>query len=142
MKVLGIDPGLRATGVAIWDGKRMVAKTIRPKGRDLQGRIQQLLNRMPLIAVKVAVIEKPQVYQGALQKGDPNDLIDLAILVGAVYGQLLADHVLLPTPAQWKGQAPKPVHHERIRKRVPGLGRCSKDALDAVGLCLYGVDHA
>jgi hypothetical protein len=141
MNILGIDPGLRACGVAEQTRTGAAAWTIRPKTRTLTERIQEILPRIYRGPWDLVVIEKPQIYQGHLQKGDPNDLIDLAVLVGAIIGHVSATKILLPLPAEWKGQVPKDIHHRRIRKRVPGLGRCSKDALDAVGLYLYGVDH-
>jgi hypothetical protein len=141
ISIIAIDPGLRCTGVAYytplgdWE-----ASSIRPKGRSLIERIDQILERIGSDYWDLAVIEKPQVYQGRLQKGDPNDLIDLAVLVGALVCHINATKFLLPRPQEWKGQVPKEIHHRRIRKAVPGLGRQSKDALDAVGLGLYGME--
>jgi hypothetical protein len=139
--IIGIDPGLRCTGVAAFDGNEWAVLSIRPKAHDLVGRIVEicarLANRGPW---DLAVIERPQVYRQGLMKGDPNDLVDLAVLVGALTVTLNAKRTLLPRPAQWKGQVPKEIHHDRIRKQVPGV-EGSKDALDAVGLALWG-SHA
>lgn len=141
MNILGIDPGLRACGVASVTGEgHWYAGTIRPKTRTLQERIQEIVRHMPRIPWDLIVIEMPQIYQGYKQEGDPNDLLRLSLLVGALIVSLDGE-ILLPLPSQWKGQVPKEIHHRRIRARVPGLGRQSKDAMDAVGLALYGVDH-
>lgn len=66
------------------------------------------------------VIEKPQVYRAAQSKGDPNDLITLAIRVGwyQEYFESRGVSVYLVTPAMWKGQVPKPVHHRRIANKL------------------------
>ena len=148
--ILAIDPGLNACGVATMTrGAGVVAKTIRPKGRGLLPRIEQILDALPAQPVPfgphpwdLLVIELPQIYQRGKQEGDPNDLIKLAVLVGAITTRVDALKILLPLPAEWKKQVPKKIHHQRIRTRVPGLGRCSMDAMDAVGLCLYGVEYA
>lgn len=150
MRILGIDPGLNACGVAIYDTEtktvesvftvrtKITLSTLALRVLSVCGEISYLTGSETLDLV---VIEKPQVYQGALQKGDPNDLIDLTVLVGALVQGSRRSEILLTTPRQWKGQVPKNIHHKRIRKRLPDLGRCSKDAMDAVGLCLYGADH-
>ena len=141
MKVLGIDPGFRACGVAYFDGVWQ-AVTVRPKGRGLWPRVCEILRVLGPVTVDVLVVERPQIYEQRLMKGDPNDEVMLAVLVGALARHVTATKVLLPTPHDWKGQTPKDISHARIRKRLPALGVCSKDALDAVGLALYGVDHA
>lgn len=53
------------------------------------------------------VIEKPQVYNVARSKGDPNDLIDLAIKVGMLCAWYPNHELVLPR--EWKGQLPKDV---------------------------------
>lgn len=63
-----------------------------------------------------AVIEKPQVYRAAKSKGDPNDLITLAIRVGRYVEKLAMRGIAcnLVTPVEWKGQVPKEIHHRRV----------------------------
>ncbi len=66
------------------------------------------------------VSEIPIVRQRGSGKGDPNDLIDLAGVVGAICGALgSSNHFLLdvewtPIPEQWKGQLPKEVSKQRV----------------------------
>jgi len=141
MKVLGIDPGFQAAGLAYFDGATWSTRTVRPKLRGILPRCEEIRDALTSFGPwDLAVIERPQVYAQRLMKGDPNDEIMLAVLVG-----YLAAHcdcpVLLPTPHDWKGQTPKAISHARIRKRVPDLGPCSKDALDAVGLALWGLER-
>jgi hypothetical protein len=66
--------------------------------------------------VTSAIIERPQVYRPSLSKGDPNDLITLAIRVGQYKERLETRgvNVSLVLPATWKGQVPKGIHHGRI----------------------------
>ena len=81
-----------------------------------------------------------QVYRQLQQKGDPNDLIALAILGGALLN-LAALHREMPTPRVWKGAVPKKIHHQRLRAdhRWIGTQQINADTLDAIGLALYGV---
>lgn len=73
------------------------------------------------------VIEKPQVYRGRASKGDPNDLITLAITVGRYVEQAsgrVPVHLVLPTT--WKGQIKKEIHHPRI---LGALSQAERDLL-------------
>jgi len=62
-------------------------------------------------------IELPQVYVRSRSKGDPNDLILLAGLVGALthwfHGMTFMYH-----PHAWKGTVPKEIMTARILKRL------------------------
>jgi hypothetical protein len=63
-----------------------------------------------------AVVEVPQVY--ARSKGDPNDLVDVAVMAGAAAISAAAA-AFCPTtfvrPCEWKGQTPKSVCWKRAR---------------------------
>jgi hypothetical protein len=57
------------------------------------------------------------VYPGA-QKGDPNDLIHLAVAVGVVCA---LNERKLYTPRAWKGNLTKSIHHARCMQDIlPG----------------------
>ena len=64
----------------------------------------------------MVVIEKPQIYPSRLSKGNPNDLITLALQVGRYIERLEAQGatVTLALPHEWKGTIPKDIHHKRI----------------------------
>lgn len=94
------------------------------------------------------VIELPQVYRASRSKGDPNDLIRLAVLVGRLQqlAEVRGSEVTLVQPATWKGQVPKDVHHKRLMERLcreeleklESLHKTYRhNALDAVGLGLW-----
>lgn len=141
--VLGIDPGLRCTGVAWHVNNKIGWLSIRPKTTALIDRVREITQAVSRVISEqrwsLVVIEKPQVYQRSKQKGDPNDLIDLTLVVGAIMAHVEGE-LELPRPNRWKGQVPKHVHHRRIRQRVPIDTRVSSDAMDAVGLVLYGLE--
>jgi len=92
------------------------------------------------------VIEIPQVYVRARSKGDPNDLIMLAGLVGA-FVYCFGNASKLYRPAEWKGQVTKEITEQRARKRLspdelsrielPSAKGLHHNVWDAVGLGLH-----
>lgn len=85
----------------------------------------------PVLRATCVVIEKPQVYRGRASKGDPNDLISLAILVGQYTERYASrgvpvDHVI---PHTWKGSLPPGVCLSRI---VEALTWSERAVLDTV----------
>lgn len=63
-------------------------------------------------------VESQQVYRGKAYRAD--DLLCLAHVSGAILGTLAGNttHVYLPTPADWKGQVSKAIHHARVLSRL------------------------
>jgi hypothetical protein len=83
-----------------------------------------------------------QVYPS--RKINAADLIEVAILSGiflAAFFHYGKPELYMPTPAQWKGQVPKRIHNERIRK-LTGTEETNHNVLDAIGLALWGSEHA
>lgn len=72
------------------------------------------------------VCEIPQVYARDRSKGDPNDLIDLAGVVGACTQEALTVE-WSPVPRDWKGQIPKHVTQARV---LDALGAEELAAID------------
>lgn len=100
---LAIDPGID-TGWALF----MPSKALVRCG----------LGAPPTTPVLSVVIEKPQVYRARESKGDPNNLITLAIQVGRYVErfEVLGAKVTLHLPNEWKGQLPKGVMSGRTLK--------------------------
>lgn len=108
---------------------------------------------------RVLVCEHPQVYRQSKSKGDPNDLLLLATINGALAGVLsyaaagrdLGVTILSPTPREWVGQLPKSTTGDpwqsqrgvRIASRLSAAERevceSSHDAIDACGLGLWAL---
>lgn len=131
---LGIDPG-RDTGWAVLD-----------EG----GRLTRCgLGNPPAVAKgRRVIIERPQVYAPRYSKGDPNDLITLAIQVGRYSERFDTDNHVLPH--EWKGTIDKEKHHERIwcslgpleqdvvARAMNGIAvKKRHNAMDAVGLAKW-----
>lgn len=146
MRVIAIDPGAKNLGVAFFKDDILWRAWLCPTAD---------LHMLTNLRSHVIVIEKPQIYPK--QKGDPNDLIDLAIIAGRIAESCrpfvgedgpTIPHVVYYKPAVWKGQTPKEIHHERIKKHlerqgvlscveIPRAKSLAHNVWDAVGLGLY-----
>lgn len=118
--LVSVDPGLRASGVAVWDGAGVLLWAGYVKGAvAAPGAIAwEAMARAVYHAVEryephELAIELPQTYGGRAARGDTNDLIQLAAVVGAVATRLrLATTVY--RPADWKGGVRKEVTAARV----------------------------
>jgi hypothetical protein len=115
--LIAIDPG-KVTGVAVFEGGTLQSATV--CSLDVLSFIE---DRSPLNRLRAAgdcVIEVPQVYPGQQQKGDQNDLINLAVTVGRYAERAAACRfkVTLVKPREWKGQLPKDVCWKRVRETL------------------------
>jgi hypothetical protein len=168
--LVALDPGLRECGVAVFDrdtGELLAAgmpENSMRRARGLavwasmatavavfvQAAIDELSALRPVASVHV-VSECPQVYTAGKSKGDPNDLIELAGVVGRVAGALGASSELSYLPREWKGTLDGDVMVERIkgriderpveraRVRLPRAADKHHNVWDAVGVGLHAV---
>lgn len=62
------------------------------------------------------LIERPQIYARSKSKGDPNDLITLALLAGRYQERFdrWGSSVEFVLPHEWKGTLDKAICHERM----------------------------
>jgi hypothetical protein len=142
MRILAVDPGINTTGLA-W---RCEGRDIRVTDADLSAistyrdKAREVARSVPDVCFDHVYIELPQVYPYPQMKGDPNDLVNLAVLIGGIVSLVSHYKATLIQPRKWKGQLPKKIHHERILKQCPQFANrdLSLDALDALGLLLYG----
>lgn len=131
MALLAIDPGVRGCGCAWFqDGVLRRAEYVRGSKDGARADAwssmasavwdwagtQALVWSEPLTSF---ACELPQAYHGReKQKGDQQDLIELAATVGAVCSRLRGVAQRIYLPAEWKGQTPKEICHDRARKRL------------------------
>ncbi len=108
MQIFGVDPGLCTgfsgldeQGELFWCGDTS-------EGLDLFGEQGDLV-----------VLEVPQIYRHS--KGDPNDLITLALQAGGYRERFQSKgfRVVTVKPAEWKGQVDKDMHNARVIKSLP-----------------------
>lgn len=160
--VLAIDPSLSATGAAMfmpYGMTHVLATASLVKGSRanevlavrcsfvVEG-ISAMLPELP----DLVVIERPRINAATHgSKADPDDLIKLAILCGAIAQafQQRAMTVLFIEPAAWKGQLPKEVTTARAVARLsdaemsrvvlPSAAGLQHNVWDAVGIGLWAV---
>lgn len=150
MKVLAIDPGVKSLGWAAFAAGSLIRCGLH-QADDVVDMIRLLQGRWSGMKPELAVIEVPQVYQQRRWKGDPNDLIDVALVAGAVAGALAsANEVRFVRPREWKGQRPKEICNgltmrtltegEREQVETDETPRSKRhNVIDAVGLGLYAI---
>lgn len=147
--ILGVDPGANSYAWAFVDGGKVLACGMAIVGQPIER--PQLAGSYPLYVV----IELPQVYRQSHWKGDPNDLIRVAVTVGRVQAWIehafrgVLGRVNLVKPHDWKGSRPKAVHCRSIlakldpesldRLEACGVAESLKhNVVDAIGLALWG----
>lgn len=139
--VLSIDPGVRRVAFAIFSAGVLRRAVLLNIDGDAG------LYALPSAPLDV-VIEMPRVYPVSRQKGDPNDLLRLARVVGRLQEHYLREGkvVHLVEPRTWKGTLAKEAMTERIRGRLapaelarmaPVAKSLEHNVLDAVGLGLH-----
>lgn len=142
--ILAIDPG-RDTGVSYSPSSTTIVHAV----SSLYSYAYAFKKYVRALEGPVALIEVPRVYPERRAE-DPNDLITLAIRIGA-YAEMLASlgFVCLGVePRKWKGQLSKEAHHARLLRDFPTLaGEVARNvekeskrhnAYDAFGLLVWG----
>lgn len=139
-RAISIDPGLNWVSFAIWEletGLLMRAGLVKceyevgteraEKWRLMALAVDEELGLSNGLAEETRLIlEIPQVYDQTKNKDkkgharDPNDLIDLAGVLGAIVGRCDENTTVewSPVPRDWKGQIPKHVTQQRVDGRL------------------------
>lgn len=162
--VLAIDPGVRGCGVALFEHNFLIraayiknlpfkCEARAAEAADMAGEIRF---EFPNIIRLNVIIEWPQIYAGAIRAGkskvDPNDLLALTAVAGAIAARYNGSNILTVRPREWKGQMTKAVTEYRILDRLEGseidvltlakreAGSFAHNIVDAVGigLCYVG----
>lgn len=145
---ISVDPGARSIAWASFTGEELVWCDFL-KGETL-GKLSAILKSdFGHVKADNLIIEKPQIYQGRMQSGDPNDLIDVAIPVGMMVQSIEEiGHLKIVRPREWKGTRPKkicnaltlkalsPVELNGFESRKFKKGE-AHNVLDAIGIGLW-----
>jgi hypothetical protein len=153
--LVSLDPGLRGCGLAYWneDGKLLATLYVRNPRKTTTGP-EAWMGYTDAISMRPGpthfISEVPQVYRVGASKGDPDDLIQLAGVVGVFACLFHATTYTGVKPREWKGQVPKDVHHARLVKTLTPEELAMVEAaappslrhnvLDAVGIGRYWFD--
>ena len=150
--LVSLDPGLRGCGVAWWhaNGSLLHVDYLRNPVKKGDGPGAWVgFDMLPLYDNRpdYFISEVPQVYRVGASKGDPDDLIQLAGVVGVFSALFTATTYTGVKPREWKGQVPKDVHHARLVKTLTPEELAMVEAaappslrhnvLDAVGIGRY-----
>lgn len=149
-----IDPGVRGCGYAeFFDSTLEFCRYVRGK---VEGNGYVVARDMAMefeyfVYANTVCIEKPRVYPQVRQrKGDQNDLIDLAMVAGAIAGSVAKGSKLITYyPHEWKGNMPKekmtkhilsllsPAERALVDKEQEKCGALIHNVIDAVGIGLF-----
>jgi len=146
MQLVAVDPGKRTIALAVFDQSK---KTMIGCQLTVLDGVRNFFIDARRTHTQV-LIERPQVYLHQKLKGDPNDLIDVAIAVGQVAEMALANGCTVDSvlPRQWKGQRPKEVdnkvtldhmfpHERHLLSRCGVIKSKRHNVLDAIGIGLW-----
>jgi len=153
--LISVDPGVNCAGVAIFEDGELSSAWL-SEGESWIATAQAVWNDLEcnypleILGGMSLAIEVMQVYRQHLLKGDPNDLIDVSLMAGALVGIASCKSCNETTayrPRQWKGQVPKKVMTKRIeeklspdelaRVQLPKDKKKQLDVWDAIGIGLY-----
>lgn len=158
--VVVVDPGLIHPAVALFHHTFLrCARRVKVPGAlsklPIGERCRQVVDRIGAACLELmlteraaaVVVERPQVYRASRSKGDPNDLIPLAMVIGGV-AQGFGAPVIAPTPQDWAGATKKSETGDPWRS---GRGELVQQALsgeerklcesthDAIDACMMGL---
>lgn len=107
-RLIAIDPDTKTPGVAAFSDGVLSGAFADASAYDF---VADYLRRAPFTEPVVLVAECPQTYDGRAARGDPNDLIAVAVCVGRFVqlGKTAGARVLLVTPRAWKGTVRKDI---------------------------------
>lgn len=136
--LFSIDPGKNEFAWALFDNKKLI--------KCGMCEVDNIRDLVYGVMIDEVVIEVPQIYMQRKWKGDPNDLIDVAVTAGRVAGQF--SQVEFVRPRIWKGNRPKDIDNnytlsQLISKELTILNICGvqkskrHNVVDAIGIGLW-----
>jgi len=141
MRRLAIDPSINTVGWAVEEDTIRFG-TIKVKGVDIPERIKrivQLLDEKVEGRFDEILIEMPGPFGSYKSLGSfsSTSLFKLSFATGAIvlWATGRSDNVKLVPVATWKGQLPKHVVYERIKRDYPDVK--SDHEADAIGILLW-----
>lgn len=151
MKLIAIDPG-KSTGIAIFNNS-VLSECGVLKFLSYRDYTRNLFTACDIAKPQKMMVEKPVIYPLKNWKGDPNDLINLSVLVGicVAAGSPFCD-VDLVEPRRWKGSRPKNIDIEYTKKQLYKVEldvlnattynkKDRHNMLDAIGIGLWCLDR-
>lgn len=147
--ILALDPGTSATGIAVLEGDKILSLgVLQVKGSKAEHRLPEMCRQVyEAITSWEGMIDVTAVEWQAIRPGDkrPNDILHLAIVIGAALAAVSTDVLLTPVPSEWKGSVPESIFTKRVEAKFPEAAKLLEDvpaplrhnALDALGLASW-----
>jgi hypothetical protein len=121
LPLLSCDPGKHHVGLALWaptgPGSTWELQGAKLEEFDHPGEAAAAATDFVGRGRFTVAVEVPQVYSAGFSKGDPNDLIDITLVAGAVLGAGDLTSIWF-RPREWKGQVDGDVMITRIRSKL------------------------
>lgn len=156
-RLMSIDPSINNLGVAIWDiptKTLMMWKLIHPKIGERENEYTKALSMSDQLRelaktyiVNRVVLEVPEHWAvGGFEARETGSIAKLCFVCGLLYGmQYFMEEFELVTPRGWKGQLPKPVVANRLRKEYlkyeidlsKWMGTVNENVADAIEIGHY-----
>jgi hypothetical protein len=154
--MVAIDPGLQGTGLAFWQGDRLVPTAVAvvvasnrkggpvERGRDIAAQIAVWTGRQSYETIHhiTIVCELMEMHHSARARMMwQGDLQYTLVLSGIIAGYMMPCEFQFVKPSEWKGQLPKSVVERRLTQRL-GAKTCRRlgirtHAWDAVGIGMW-----
>lgn len=140
-RVLAVDTGVAEWGWAVVDCEEAIASVTAwdvVKRQTIHAACGTLNAIGATHRPDVVVIEKPRVIGGAkgLAAAFSGDVVELAIMAGAMMVGAGEKRGEFATPQDWKGSVPKGIMERRIRSIID-LNGARSHAIDAIGIALW-----
>lgn len=139
MKLISVDPGKHAFGWALFEDGDFIAGGL--CGNDTQA----IDGDLKALGATEAIIELPQVYQQRMWKGDPNDLIEVAIVAGKAAHALAmagATDIEFVKPRVWKGTRSKKICNKLTLDTLTSCERAAFDTIEVLASLRHNVIDA
>lgn len=154
--IVAIDPGKDHVGFAAFLNKELIVyeyvqSTSQYDLHECVGKVFAGVTSKKHKTADILCVENQQIY-GKFAKGDPNDLLPLSFVAGAIKATIPHKMFMHPKPKEWKGSIKKEMFTRRIIQRIAedfptafnDLNRYTNaskvvDVLDAIGLGYYAM---
>jgi len=144
-----VDPSTVATGIAIFTYAELLDVVLLQSNGGVVDMIREIQRFFGSHGVNVqrsyaCVVETPVAYPFGGRGADPNDLIQVAVVAGAVRAHFSTSTAV--TPRQWNGGVPKKITAKRIRALLTPKQIAMVEAVpygvrhnvwDAIGIGMY-----
>ena len=147
MRLLSIDPGKAFLAFGVFEDERLqdAGAITGSKLPMLAANVRARFNRREFRKndFDVLAIEFPLIYPHEKLKGDPNDLLYVALAAGFVIQEMhLTPEIALVLPRTWKGQTPKEIQNARDLEKLDARERRIIEELDVPRGKLHNVMDA